>query len=424
MQTELERLNPTRVMLRITVSGEEFRPAIDSAYKMYAEQVNIPGFRKGKAPAALIDQRVGRENILRQAISEGIDGFWREAMDKEGLKALANPKADVEVTPDVKTFDGVFVFTAEVEVRPDFELPKYKGLKVTVDAVSVSEAQIDQELDSLRARFGNLKTVDRPAKSGDFTTIDLVAKIDGKVIDTANNISYEIGSGQLLDGIDEALETLTAGESTTFRSKLVGGDQAGQEAEVAVTLTAVKERELAVADDDFAQLASEFDTIEDLRADIAKQLELSGLQGVLTAAREKLLDQLIETAKIPMSEPYVESEVHRHLEGEGRLEDDVHRAEVDAETRRGFQVQMLLDKIVEVEGIKVEEPELLQFMAQLSRNYGMAPNEFIEQVAKGGQLPLYVADILRRKVFDLLLREAVITDSNGKAVTVPTATQS
>lgn len=424
MQTELERLNPTRVMLRITVSNEEFRPALDSAYKQVAEQVNIPGFRKGKAPAALIDQRVGRENILRQAISDGIDGFWREAMTKEGLKALASPKAEVEVTPDLKTYEGELVFTAEVEVRPEFELPKLKGLKVSVDAVTVTEEQINQELDALRARFGNLKTVERPAKTGDFTTIDLVAKIDGKVIDSANSISYEIGSGQLLDGIDEALDTMTAGETTTFRSKLVGGEQAGQDAEVTVTLTAVKERELAAADDDFAQLASEFDTIAELRADIAKQLEARGVQSALTGAREKLLDQLIEAAQIPMSEVYVTDEVHRHLEGEGRLEDDVHRAEVDAETRRGYQVQMLLDRIVEAEQIKVEEPELLQFMAQLSSNYGMAPNDFIERVAESGQLPLYVADILRRKVFDLLLREAVITDSNGKVVTLPTAPQS
>jgi trigger factor len=423
LQTELERLNPTRVKLRVTVTEEEFKPALEATYKQVAEQVNIPGFRKGKAPATLIDQRVGKENILRQAINDGIDGFWREAMTKEGLKALASPQASVEVTPDPKTFEGMLVFSAEVEVRPEFDLPKYKGRKVSVDAVEVTEAQIDEELDSLRARFGNLKTVDRPAKTGDFTTIDLVAKIDGKVIDTANNISYEIGSGQLLDGIDEALETLTAGESTTFRSKLVGGDQAGQEAEVSVTLTAVKERELANADDDFAQLASEFDTIAELRTDISRQLEEAGVQGLMTKAREKLLDELIADAKIPMSEVYVENEVHRHLEGEGRLDDDVHRAEVDTETRRGYQVQMLLDKLVEAESIKVEEPELLQFMAQLSRNYGVAPNEFIERVAESGQLPLYVADILRRKVFDLLLRESVITDSKGKKVQVPAAPQ-
>lgn len=416
MKTNVEKLNPTRVKLTITVEPADFKPALDAAYKTVSEQVNIPGFRKGKVPAAVMDQRVGKDMIIAQAINDGMDDFYRQALAAEKLVPLATPQADVLQAPSAAEPDKELKIELEVEVRPEFKLPDYKGMKVKVDALKVAKLDVDTELDALRARFGTLKTVERPAQMGDFTSIDLTATIDGKTIDTAKDISYEIGSGQLLDGIDEALETLTAGESTTFRSKLVGGELAGQDAEVSVTLNAVKERELPKADDEFAQLASEFDTIAELKADIEKKLEINLARKQILQARDIMIDELLAKAKIPVSEEAVKREVESHLEGEGRQADDVHRKEVTEETEKNFRTQLLLDAVVDAEGIKVEDQELIEYLAFSSRNYGMDPNEFIKQVANAGQVPAFVGELARRKAVDALVAAAEIVDSKGNKV--------
>jgi trigger factor len=418
VKTTVERLNPTRVKLTITVDQAGFQPALEKAYETVSSQVNIPGFRKGKVPATILDQRVGKDAIIAQAVNDGLDDFYREALIKENLKPLSTPQADIKSAPNAQEPANDLVVELEVEVRPEFKLPEYKGLKIKVDAVKIAKMDIETELDALRARFGTLKTVDRPAKSGDFTSIDLAASIGGTQIDTAKDISYEIGSGQLLDGIDEALETLTAGETTTFRSNLVGGDQAGSEAEVTVTLNAVKERELPKADDAFAQLASEFDTIAELKADIEKKLELNFVRKQILQARDQIVDQLVEKAKIPVSDEAIKREVDHHLEQEGKAMDDPHRVEVLEETEKNFRVQLLLDAVVDAEGIKVEDQELIEYLAFQSRNYGMDPNEFIKQVANAGQVPMFVDELSRRKAVDALVAHAEITDAKGNKVSV------
>ena len=418
VKTTVERLNPTRVKLTITVDQVGFKPALEKAYETVSSQVNIPGFRKGKVPATILDQRVGKDAIIAQAVNDGLDDFYRAALIQENLKPLSTPQADIKSAPNAQEPDNELIVELEVEVRPEFKLPEYKGLKVKVDAVKIAKMDIESELDALRGRFGTLKTVDRPAKSGDFTSIDLSAAIGGTQIDTAKDISYEIGSGQLLDGIDEALETLTAGETTTFRSKLVGGDQAGSEAEVTVTLNAVKESELPKADDAFAQLASEFDTIAELKGDIEKKLEQNFVRKQILQARDQIVDQLLEKAKIPVSDEAVKREVDSHLENEGKAMDDPHRVEVLEETEKNFRVQLLLDAVVEAEAIKVEDQELIEYLAMQSRNYGMDPNDFIKQVANAGQVPMFVDELSRRKAVDALVAHAEITDAKGNKVSV------
>jgi trigger factor len=418
VKTTVERLNPTRVKLTITVDQAGFKPALEKAYETVSSQVNIPGFRKGKVPATILDQRVGKDAIIAQAVNDGLDDFYRAALIQENLKPLSTPQADIKSAPNAQEPDNELIVELEVEVRPEFKLPEYKGLKVKVDAVKIAKMDIETELDALRARFGTLKNVDRPAKNGDFTSIDLSASIGGTQIDTAKDISYEIGSGQLLDGIDEALETLTAGETTTFRSQLVGGDQAGSEAEVTVTLNAVKERELPKADDAFAQLASEFDTIDELKADIEKKLEGNFVRKQILQARDQIVDQLLEKAKIPVSDEAVKREVDAHLENEGKAMDDPHRVEVLEETEKNFRVQLLLDAVVDAEAIKVEDQELIEYLAFQSRNYGMDPNDFIKQVANAGQVPMFVDELSRRKAVDALVAHAEITDAKGNKVAI------
>ncbi len=412
----VEKLSPTRVKLHITVTPDELKPSIAHAYEHIAQDVQIPGFRKGKVPAPIIDQRVGRGAVIEHAVSEGLDGFYREAVAANEVRTVGRPSAEVIDWPSDKDFSGDLKVEVEVDVRPEFDLPALDGITVEVDAVETDDAAVDAELDRLRARFGTLITVDRPATTGDFVELDLIATIDGNQIDRAEGVSYEVGSGELLEGIDEAVESLTAGEETTFRSTLVGGDHAGQEAEVAVTVKSVKERELAEADDDFAQMASEFDTIAELRESIATRLSEQSVYVQGAAARDKLVDALIEKIDIPVPAQLVEDEVHQHLEGEGRLEDDEHRAEVTEASQKQFRTQMILDKLAEASEVQVSQDELTQYLIQSAAQYGMAPQEFVDALQQNGQLPLMVGEVARNKALAIALGKVTVVDTNGKTV--------
>jgi trigger factor len=418
VKTTVEKLSPTRAKLTIAVTPDELKPSIDHAYSHIAESVNIPGFRKGKVPPQLIDQRVGREEVLNHAVSDGLDKFYRQAVQDEKIRTLGRPEADIVTLPDVKTFTGDLVVTVEVDVRPDFVIPNYDGLKLEVDPVTVSADDVQDELDALRSRFGTLVTVNRPAKTGDFAQLDLVATIGDEEVDTANNISYEIGSGELIEGIDEALDSLTAGESTSFESTLVGGDSAGEKALISVTLLAVKERELPEADDDFAQIASQFDTIKELKADIKEQVEKSKAFGQVSQARDMIVDELVKKVEIPVPQGLVDDEVHRHLENENRLEDDVHRAEVAESSEKTFRSQILIDSIAEAEEVKVSQDELTQYLIQSAAQYGMEPGEFIKVLDENGQIPAMIGEVARGKTLALILEKADVVDTKGKKVDV------
>ena len=412
----VEKLGPTRVKLHISVTPEELKPSIAHAYEHIAQDIQIPGFRKGKVPAPIIDQRVGRGAVIEHAVSEGLDGFYREAVTANEVRTVGRPAAEVIEWPNEKDFSGDLKVEVEVDVRPEFDLPELADLTVEIDAVETDDAAIDAELDRLRARFGTLVTVDRPAATGDFVELNLVATIDGNEIDRAEGVSYEVGSGELLEGIDEAIDSLTAGEDTTFRSKLVGGDHAGDEAEVSVTVTAVKERELPDADDDFAQIASEFDTIAELRESLVARVSEQSVFVQGAAARDKLIEALIEKIDIPVPAQLVEDEVHQHLEGEGRLEDDVHRAEVTEASEKQFRTQMILDKLAEAHDVQVSQDELTQYLIQSAAQYGMAPQEFVDALQQGNQLPAMVGEVARNKALAIALGKVSVVDTNGKAV--------
>jgi len=423
VKTTVEKLGPTRVKLNIAVTPDELKPSIDHAYTHIGESVNIPGFRKGKVPPQLIDQRVGREEVLNHAVSDGLDKFYRQAIEEEKIRTLGRPEADVAEWPNLKDFSGDLKITVEVDVRPEFDLPKYEGLKLEVEPVTVSADDVQDELDALRSRFGTLVTVDRPAKSGDFAQLDLLATIGDEEVDTANNISYEIGSGELIEGIDEALDSLTAGESTTFESKLLGGDKEGETALIAVTLLAVKERELPEADDDFAQIASQFDTIKELKADIKTQVEKSKAFGQGAEARDQIVDKLVELVEIPVPQALIDDEVKRHLENENRADDVEHGKEVAESSEKTFRSQILLDSIAEKEEVKVSQDELTQYLIQGAAQYGMEPGEFIQVLDQNGQIPAMIGEVARAKALAIVLDKAKVVDTKGKAVDVSAFTQ-
>ncbi len=412
----VEKLNPTRVKISITVTSEELKPSIAHAYEHIAEDVQIPGFRKGKVPAPIIDQRLGRGMVIEHAVNEGLDRFFREAVSQHGLHPVGRPSADITQWPNEKDFSGELLVDVEVDIRPDVTLPAFSDITVTVDPVQSDEAALDAELDRLRARFGTLIPVDRPAAKGDFVELDLVAVIDGTEIDRASGVSYEVGSGELLEGIDEAIDSLTAGEDTTFRSTLIGGDHEGAEAEVSVTLTAVKERELPEADDDFAQMASEFDTLAELRASLSERVVQQGVFAQGAQARDKLVEAIIERVDIPVPSQFIEDEVHSHLESEGRLDDDVHRAEVTESSSRQFRTQLVLDAIAEQVNVQVSQEEISQYLVQSAAQYGMAPQEFFEALQETNQLSSITGEVARNKALAVALRSVKVVDTQGKAV--------
>ena len=414
--TTKESLSPTRVRLTITVSPEELKPSIDHAYQHIAEEMNIPGFRKGKVPPPIIDQRVGRGEVINHAVSEGLDRYFQAAVQEEKLRTLGQPQADVKTWPSDKDFSGDLVVDVEVDVRPDFTIPAFAKYTLEVKATEVGKAEIDAELDELRARFGNLVTVDRPIKTGDFVQIDLEATIGDNTIDSASSISYEVGSGQLIDGIDDALDTLTAGEETTFESKLLGGDHEGEMAQIALTVLSVKERELPDADDDFAQIASQFDTIKELKDDLKTQVERKGLFAQAQEARDALVEKMLADLDMPLPQGVVDAEVNRHLEGENRLEDDVHRKEVIESTEKSLRTQLLLDALVEKLEIEVGQNELTQYLMQSASQYGMEPSEFIQTLQENNQIPSMVGEVARSKSLSVALADVTVKDSKGKKV--------
>lgn len=417
MKSAVETLEPTKVKLTIEVSYDELKPSIDHAYSHIAEQVNIPGFRKGKVPPRIIDQRVGRPAVMEHAVNDGLSEFYASAIRDNSLRPLGQPEIDVTKVPGLTAGDeGDLVFTAEVEVRPEIEIPELDGLSISVDGLEVSEEDVTGRLDQLRERFGTLVGVDRPAADKDFVVIDLVAKIGDEEVDTVSGISYQIGSGNMLEGLDEALTGLSAGETTTFETELVGGEHAGEKAQVTVTASQVKQRDLPEADDDFAQMASEFDTIAELTDDLREQAGRIKGQNQAVQARDLLLEQLVEKVEIPVPSGAVEAEVHRHLEQEGRLDDDTHRAEVKEQAETALRNQILLDTLAEKLEVKVAQGELIDYLVSASRQYGMDPNTFIQTIDQQGQIPAMVAEVARSKALAVALRRIAVTDDKGAAV--------
>ena len=415
MKSAVETLNPTRVKLTIEVPFDELKPSLDAAYKTIGSQVQIPGFRRGKVPARIIDQRVGRGAVIEEAVNEALPRFYGQAVDESKIRPLGQPTVDVTGVPDPAA-GGELVFTAEVDVRPQITLPDYAALAVAVDDVTVEDSDVDDEITGLRQRFGTLVGVERAAVEGDFVSIDLAAEINGEQIDAVTGVSYEIGSNNMLEGLDEALVDMSAGDTKQFDAPLAGGDREGQTASVTVTVASVKERELPELDDDFAQLASEFDTLAELTADLRAKAERSKRLQQGVQARDKVLDALLDATEIPVPPALIEAEVHSHLDGEGRLEDDEHRAEVSTNATKALQTQFLLDAIVEKEQVSVTQPELIEYLVLSAQQYGMAPDAFAKAVDESGQVQGMVAEVARRKALAVVLEQAVVTDASGNVV--------
>ena len=417
MKTAVEKLSPTRVKLNVEVPFAELTPAIEQATKKIADQVQIPGFRKGRVPSRLVEQRFGRPAIMQEAVNDALPDFYQQAALEAEIRPVGRPEVEITDVPGLDGKDeGDLKFVVEQDVRPEIELPDLSTIEVEIEEPAVDDDAVQVRLDALRERFGTLVGVDRPAADGDFVSLDMVATIDGEEIETVEGVSYRIGEGTMLDGLDEALIGLSAGETTTFTSELAGGDRAGEKADVKVTPQSVKVRELPEADDEFAELASEFDTIDELKADLKVQAERDAEGNRVALARNAFLEKILEELDIPVPESLVAEEINAHLQNEGKPEGDPHGEEIREDTERAIRTQFLLDALLETREVEVGQEDLMNYMAQLSATYGMDPNQFIQMLAQSGQIEAVFAEAQRAKALDVALADVTVKNASGDVI--------
>lgn len=431
MKSTVEQLSPTRVRINVEVPFTELEPDFNQAYKELAKQVRLPGFRPGKAPAKLLEARIGRETMLDQVVNDALPKRYTQAVTESELRPLGQPQ--IEVTN--KEYGQELVFTAEVDVRPEITLPDLSELKITVDPIEVSDDEIDAELQSLRARFGTLTGVERAAANGDFVSIDLAATIDGEEVPEAatEGLSHEVGSGQLIEGLDDAIVGLSAGETRVFTTALAAGPHAGQDAEVTVTVQSVKERELPEPDDEFAQLASEFDTIDELRDNLADQVRRVKRVQQAEKIRAAAIDTLLEQVDFPLPEAVVQAQVndtvhnaiHRFDHDDAKFADALaeqgsSREKFDAETRtaaeKAIKTQLLLDSLADDLNIQVSQADLTERLVMTSRQYGVEPQQLLAYMQQNNQLPAMFADVRRGLTIAEVIEVATVTDTDGNVI--------
>ena len=427
MKSIVENLSPTRVKLAVEVPFDDLKDKFDEAYKRIGAQVRVPGFRPGKVPPRILEARIGRGTVIQEVINEALPEAYGEALSDNDITPLGQP--EIEVTG---VEDDNFKFTAEVDTRPEITIPDLTTLTAEIEDVEVEDAEIDEQIEALRARFGSLKGVDRAVQDGDFVSLDLQAKVNGEEVEggSATGLSYEVGTGQLVPGIDEQLIGMNADDEKTFTSTLVAGDHAGEDADITVTVKSVKEQELPEIDDEFASLASEFDTLDELRDDLRGRLEQAKSFARINSARDAAIEAILEQVEFDLPEKARESElearrhdaVHAFDHDEDQLnawieEQGKTREEFDKETEqnaeKSMRAQLVLDQIADDEQIGVDDQELTQYIISQASRYGMAPQQFADEIQKAGQIGALVSDVRRNKAVEHVLSKVAVKDASG-----------
>jgi len=436
VKTDVEELSPTRVKLTIEVPFEELKSSLDKAYREVARQVRVPGFRPGRVPPRIIDQRFGRGVVLEQAVNDAVPQLYGQALQENEVFALGQPELEITKLDDGKEL----AFTAEVDVRPKFDLPDMDGLPVTVDSAVVTPDEVEEYIGGLRERFASLKTADRPVQDGDYTSIDLSASVNGEPVEDAqaSGLSYEVGSGTLLEGLDEALTGMPAGESKTFTTELAGGEHGGEQAEVTVTVHSVKIKELPELDDEFAQSASEFDTLGELRAGTRSQLETVKRMQQARQARDRALEAVLAKIDIPLPDSLVQGEIdarranieeqleragatrEAYLQSSGQTEQQLE-AEMTEGARKSVKAGFVLDQLAQNENLNVDQDELNAYVIEQAYRMGVQPDRLAQEITEHGQIGSVVADVLRGKALNLITERVTVTDDAGKPVDVSAA---
>ena len=433
MKTTVDKLSDTRVKLTVNVPFAELDQEIDQAYAAIAQQVSIPGFRKGKAPRQLIDARFGRGPILEQVVNDMLPSRYEQAVKENDLKVIGQPDVDIS-----KIEDKDFVeFTAEVDIRPEFEVPDFSKISVTVPALKADEEDVDKALEELAERFGELKDTKRKMKTGDYAIIDITAEIDGEKIEDASTegLSYRIGDDDLIKGLDTALRGMKTGEDNEFTSTIQSGEHKDEEATIKVHVQQSKERKLPAMDDEFAQMASEFDTMDELRESTKTQVEETKKAEQAAQIRDEVLKSALSEVKFELPQSVVDEQAHSQLHQIlGQLAHDekalaqlleaqgTSREEFDKQTREqaeeSVRTQLFLDAVAEKEEPEVSQQELTDHILFTAQSYGMDPNQFIQQLQSNGQIANLFSDVRRGKALAAAICRVDVKDEDGNKVDV------
>lgn len=433
MKTTVDKLSDTRVKLTVNVPFAELDQEIDQAYAAIAQQVSIPGFRKGKAPRQLIDARFGRGPILEQVVNDMLPSRYEQAVKENDLKVIGQPDVDIS-----KIEDKDFVeFTAEVDIRPEFEVPDFSKISVTVPALKADEEDVDKALEELAERFGELKDTKRKMKTGDYAIIDITAEIDGEKIEDASTegLSYRIGDDDLIKGLDTALRGMKTGEGNEFTSTIQSGEHKDEEATIKVHVQQSKERKLPAMDDEFAQMASEFDTMDELRESTKTQVEETKKAEQAAQIRDEVLKAALSEVEFELPQSVVDEQAHSQLHQIlGQLAHDekalaqlleaqgTSREEFDKQTREqaeeSVRTQLFLDAVAEKEEPEVSQQELTDHILFTAQSYGMDPNQFIQQLQSNGQIANLFSDVRRGKALAAAICRTTVKDEEGNKVDV------
>ena len=431
MKSTVETLSPTRAKLTVEVPFDELKPSLDSAYKKIAQQVNVPGFRRGKVPAAIIDRQVGRGAVLDQAINDALPQLYVAALQENDLQPLAQPEIDITRLEDNDTLE----FVAEVDIRPEIQIPSYDGLEATVETITVTDEEVEEQIQGLRERFGTLVDVERAAADGDFVVVDLTATKDDEVVEggEAAGVSYQVGRGGMIDGLDEALTGMSAGETKSFGSTLAGGDLAGEAVQIEVSVSGVKEQQLPELDDEFAQMASEFDTVAELEADVREGLLKSKRLEQAAAARDAVLEKMLDMTEVPLPETVVADELkarrdnieqqltfagmtmEQYLDSEEQTVDEFE-ADLERRVRDAVAAQFILDAVAKTEELNVEQQELTEHMMRRAQQSGQNPNDYVKHMVEHNHIPELVAEVVRGKALATIVEAATVVDEAGEPV--------
>ena len=433
MKTSVDKLSETRVKLNVSVPFDELGKEIDQAYKSIAQQVNIPGFRRGKAPRQLIDARFGRGPILEQVVNDMLPSRYEQAVEENDLKVIGQPEIDI-----AKLEDNDFVeFTAEVDVRPEFEVPDFSKIAVKVPALEISDEDVDKALEDLAERFGELKDTKRKMKTGDFAVIDITTEVDGTKLEEASHegMTYRIGDDNLIKGLDTALRGMKTDEDNEFTTTIQSGEHEGDEATVKVHVQQTKERKLPELDDEFAQMASEFDTMDELRESTKTQVEETKKAEQAAQIRDEVLKSALSEVEFELPQSVVDEQAHSQLHQIlGQLAHDekalaqlleaqgTSREEFDKQTREqaeeSVRTQLFLDAVAEKEEPEVSQQELTDHILFTAQSYGMDPNQFIQQLQSNGQIANLFSDVRRGKALAAAICRTTVKDEEGNDVDV------
>ena len=429
METTVEPQEGNKVKLSVEISEAEFEPAIDAAFRKIAQEVRLPGFRPGKVPRKILEQRIGKEAARQQALQDSLPEFYAKALVENDVDAIAAPELEVVSGEE----QGPITFSAAVEVRPKIRVPGYQGLQVTVDSPEVSDAERDAQIDRLRNSFASLNEVDRPARAGDHVRIDIGGSIDGEPVAglTANDYLYEVGQGAVVPELDAHLIGSKAGDAIEFDAMAPGSDTERIDFQVAVQ--AVNEKVLPEANDEWASSASEFTTLAELRADTVRRMAVVKKVQSHLQMRDEVVKALVELVVDDAPASLIDAEVQR------RIQDLSHRLShqgatieqflaasgegqqafldgVRGEAETTVKADLALRSVADAEAIDADEVDVVAEIERIATRYKIKPKEARKQLERAYQMPAVQADVRKTKALAWLMEQVTVIDRDGKAI--------